>query len=228
MKGYLNIFFLLISCLINAQNFDVDQNAIEEAEMKSALRRTTHQRVNANTGNYDVTYHKLEFTIDPSVANISGIVTTHFEAKENMNQVYFDLTYNMTVSQVLQGGNPVTFSQNTNDELVINLSPALNQGQTGIVEITYSGTPQYSGFDSFEASTHNGDPVLWTLSEPYGSKDWWPCKQDLNDKIDTVDIYITTPRYNSQSEEYVAVANVFNTDLCDRGTGLWKVWSSMF
>ena len=207
MKGYLNIFFLLISCLINAQNFDVDQNAIEEAEMKSALRRTTHQRVNANTGNYDVTYHKLEFTIDPSVANISGIVTTHFEAKENMNQVYFDLTNNMTVSQVLQGGNPVTFSQNTNDELVINLSPALNQGQTGVVEITYFGTPQYSGFDSFEASTHNGDPVLWTLSEPYGSKDWWPCKQDLNDKIDTVDIYITTPRFNSQSEEYVAVAN---------------------
>ncbi|MDP5107258.1 MAG: T9SS type A sorting domain-containing protein, partial [Polaribacter sp.] len=30
---------------------------------------------------------------------------------------------------------------------------------------------------------------------------WWPCKQDLNDKIDAIDVYITTP------QQYVAVSN---------------------
>jgi aminopeptidase N len=34
---------------------------------------------------------------------------------------------------------------------------------------------------------------MWTLSEPYGAKDWWPTKQDLNDKIDSIDLFITTP-----------------------------------
>jgi aminopeptidase N len=49
---------------------------------------------------------------------------------------------------------------------------------------------------------HNGnDPVLWTLSEPFGAKDWWPCKQDLNDKIDNIDVYITAP------SEYKSVSN---------------------
>lgn len=207
MKRLFPSLIILFPFVIFSQTFENDQMEIIEAETKAASHRIYEARVSANTGNYDVKYHKLEFTIDPSIANISGIVTTHFEAKENMTQVTFDLTDNMIVSQVLQNGNPVSFSQNINDELVIDLSTAVNQGQLGIVEITYSGTPQTSGFDSFEASTHNGDPVLWTLSEPYGAKDWWPCKQDLNDKIDSIDVYITTPRYNSESEEYIAVSN---------------------
>jgi aminopeptidase N len=34
---------------------------------------------------------------------------------------------------------------------------------------------------------------MWTLSQPYGAKDWWPCKQSLNDKIDSIDVIIKTP-----------------------------------
>ena len=164
-------------------------------------------RDSPNTGNYNVTYHKLELTVDPSVAFISGIVTTHFQAKENMSEVTFDLADNMTVSQVMQNGNSLSFTQNANDELIITLFQTLNTGQTGIVEITYSGNPISSGFGSFEVNTHNGKPVLWTLSEPYGAKGWWPCKQDLIDKIESIDVYITTPQFNSTSDEYVAVSN---------------------
>jgi hypothetical protein len=51
-----------------------------------------------------------------------------------------------------------------------------------------------SGFGSFIVDEHNGTPVMWTLSEPFGARDWWPCKQDLNDKIDDgIDFYITAP-----------------------------------
>lgn len=207
MKRFLASFLFLFAMLSFGQTFDDHLTELVEAEMKSASNRIISSTANQNTGNYDITYHRLEFTIDPAIANISGVVTTHFTAKENMSQVTFELRNNMVVSQVMQGGNSLTFTQNSNDEVVITLSQLLLQGETGIVEITYSGTPQSSGFDSFEASTHNGDPVLWTLSEPYGAKDWWPCKQDLNDKIDSIDVYITTPTFNSQGEEYIAVAN---------------------
>ena len=207
MKNLLLLISLLFASFTFGQSFDDHLNELIEAEMKSASTRILRSTANQNTGNYDVKYHKLEFTIDPSVANIAGVVTTHFEAKETMSQVTFELTNNMVVSQVMQDGNSLSFTQNSNDELVISLFQTLNQGELGIVEITYSGTPQYSGFDSFESGTHNGDPVLWTLSEPYGAKDWWPCKQDLNDKIDSVDVYLTTPRFNAQNEEYIAVAN---------------------
>ena len=207
MKSCLLILFLFFVSLTFSQTFDEEQGKIIEAEAKSASNRIYNSDANLNTGNYDVKYHKLEFTLDPSVASISGVVTTHFEAKENMNQVTFDLTDNMVVSQVLQNGISQPYIQNTNDELVITLFPPVNTGVTGIVEITYSGNPESSGFGSFEQTTHNGDPVIWTLSEPYGAKGWWPCKQDLNDKIENIDVYITTPQFNSQNEEYVAVSN---------------------
>jgi aminopeptidase N len=206
MKRILLLVFCFITTLTFGQDFNETLNSIREAEAKSALHQMLF-RANPNTGNYNVTYHKLELTVDPSVAFISGIVTTHFQAKENMSEVTFDLADNMTVSQVMQNGNSLSFTQNANDELIITLFQTLNTGQTGIVEITYSGNPISSGFGSFEVNTHNGKPVLWTLSEPYGAKGWWPCKQDLIDKIESIDVYITTPQFNSTSDEYVAVSN---------------------
>ena len=208
MKRYIPLVFLLFVSYSFSQTFDAELELINEAETKSATNRIVQlENRNMNTNNYDVKYHQLEFTVDPSVASISGVVTTHFEAKEVMSEVTFELTANMTVSQVLQDGNTLSYVQNADDELVITLFDTLNAGEMGIVEITYSGNPESSGFGSFEQTTHNGDPIIWTLSEPYGAKGWWPCKQDLNDKIDNIDVYITTPQFNASSEEYIAVSN---------------------
>ena len=198
------MFFLTIK----GQDYQKDFNAIVETESNSA-KQLLNFKANSNTGNYNITYHKLEFNLDPATPLINGVVTTHFIAQENMTQITFDLADNMFVSQVMQNGNSLSFVQNTNDELVITLFSTVYQGNTGIVEITYSGNPISSGFGSFEQSAHgvDSDPIIWTLSEPYGAKGWWPCKQDLNDKIESIDVYITTPQVNPNLKEYVAVSN---------------------
>lgn len=190
-------FFIFISiCKTSAQEII----PISESEAKSAAKKMEF-KANPNTANYNITYHKLEFSVDPAVATISGKVTTTFTALQNMNAVVFDLDNNMIVSGVRQNGNALTFSQNSSNELVINLQAVLNQGNSTSVSITYSGNPTSNGFGSFEVNNHNGTPILWTLSEPYGALGWWPCKQDLNDKIDAIDVYITAPK------QYVAVSN---------------------
>ena len=204
MKKLVLPFLFFISFLSFSQNFRT--NDISEAEAKAASGHFTTMR-NMNTGNYDIKYARLELNINPSQAFMSGKVTSHFEAKENMNSVTFELVNNMTVSQVLQRGTPLSFTQNNDDEVVITLPQMQNQGVLDSLSISYSGNPISSGFGSYEVDTHNGRPVMWTLSEPFGAKAWWPCKQDLIDKIDLLDIYITTPRFNSFNEEYIAVAN---------------------
>ena len=206
MNRILLISFLLLSGLINAQDFQKDFDAIVDSETRNTSQLINF-RANINTGNYDLKYHRLELTVDPTVASISGDITSHFVAKENMDEITFDLKNNMIVSQVLQRGSSLSFTQNVNDELVITLPETLNHGVLDSLTVSYSGTPIVSGFDSFEQSTHNGDPIIWTLSEPYGAKDWWPCKQDLNDKIDEIDVYITAPQFNPSAEEYFAVSN---------------------
>ncbi len=206
MKTLLSLIALFITVHTFGQNYQETFNSIREAEAKAALNRMAF-RANLNTGNYDVKYHRLEFNVDPTQAQISGDVTTYFEAKSPMNQITFDLADNMTVSQVLQRGTPLTFSQNTNDELVINLPVTQNTGVLDSLTISYSGNPVSSGFGSFEVNQHNGKPILWTLSEPYGAKGWWPCKQDLIDKIDNIDVYIASPQFNPDGDPYVAVSN---------------------
>ncbi|MBA3647150.1 MAG: T9SS type A sorting domain-containing protein [Chitinophagales bacterium] len=51
-------------------------------------------------------------------------------------------------------------------------------------------------------------PVIWTLSEPFGAKDWWPCKQSLNDKIDSIDIIVTCPRDYRDGSNGVLISEV--------------------
>ena len=199
MKNLIFFLFLFFGHIISSQvNTSFEQ--IVEAETKAA-HKIINYKANINTSNYDLTYHRFDWNIDPAVAFISGNVTSTFTAKEDLSEVTFDLADNMTVSGVTQNGTALTYSQNANDELIITLAQMLLQGQSTTVVITYSGNPISSGFGSFEQTTHNGAPIIWTLSEPYGAKGWWPCKQDLNDKIDAIDVYITTP------QQYVAVSN---------------------
>ncbi len=206
MKMRLLFIFCLFSSPFFGQDFNETLKSIRTAEASSAMKKML-QKANINTGNYDVKYHRLEFNLNPSVAAISGNVTTYFEAKENLSQITLELTNNMVVSQVLQRGNALSFSQNANDEVVVTLPTVQNLGVLDSLTVTYSGNPVSSGFGSFEQNQHNGDPVIWTLSEPYGAKGWWPCKQDLNDKVDSVDVFITTPRFNPSNAEYIAVSN---------------------
>ena len=215
MKITLLSLLFLTSFLSFSQDFRT--NDISEAEAKAASGYFTTVR-NMNTGNYDIKYARLELNINPAQASMSGKVTSHFIAKENMNAITFELVNNMTVSEVLQRGTPLSFTQNSDDEVVIILPEMQNQGVLDSLSISYSGNPISSGFGSYEVDTHNGRPVMWTLSEPFGAKAWWPCKQDLIDKIDLLDIYITSPRFNSFNEEYIAVANGLELSQTINGT----------
>ncbi len=174
---------------------------IAETEKISAAK-TMNLAVNPNTLNYDVTYHKLEFTVDPAVYFITGKVTTTYTAISNMTSLTFDLSNTLIVSSVKINNSALVFSQNTN-ELVIPLPTTQTAGTQATVEIIYAGAPPQNGFFAFTSSTHGTPPtpVMYTLSEPFGARDWWPCKQDLNDKIDAIDVYITAPA------QYVGVSN---------------------
>lgn len=200
MKKTYFLFLLFFGLFCKAQNQQDNLSEIVNSEMKSASK-LMNLAINPNTLNYDVTYHKLEFTVDPEVYFITGKVTTTFTALANMNNVTFDLANEMTVTSVIGNSQNLSFVQNGNDELIITLPTTQTTGTSATVEIIYSGAPPSGGFGSFAVTTHGSSPVMWTLSEPFGARDWWPCKQDLNDKISSIDVYITAP------SQYVAVSN---------------------
>lgn len=201
-KSYLIVLLaVMISGYAQKKESQTQDIAILEQKMVS---KKMNLRVNPNTQNYDITYHELRFSVDPANYYISGVVTTTFTALSDLSTITFDLTNQLTVSSVTKDGAPLTFVQNVDNELVITLPTVLNSNTSATVVISYSGAPA-NGEQAFTKSIHNGSPVLYTLSEPYGARDWWPCKQDLNDKADSIDVYITAP------SQYISVANGIET-----------------
>lgn len=181
------------------QNHNHENGQIAESERKSATN-VMNAVANVNTQNYDVKYHRMRFTVDPATLFIAGEVTTHYRATQNLNKVTFDLNNSLTVSSVLHHGTPISFTQNTSKELVITLPATQNANVLDSLTINYSGIPT-SNEGSFTKYTHAGVAGFYTLSEPFGARDWWPCKQDLNDKVDNIDVYLTMP------SQYVGVSN---------------------
>ena len=195
-------FPLFFSLLFVADLFP--QVCWEKSELDAIAAREAHAhsigsaKSSAPDRNYDIHYQRFDLHVDPAVRWIEGSITHHFTALEDLDQLIFDLSDTLTVSSILFQGEAIGFTQQS-DSLIIPIALAANA--TDSITIAYSGVPPGTGFGSFVQTEHEGVPVIWTLSEPYGAKDWWPCKQDLQDKADSIDLFITTP------EAYRAVSN---------------------
>ena len=186
---YLFIFFMM-SNVAFAQSINPDGIAAMEA--KGHQRLIHGAELSFASANFDVKYYRCRWEVDPAVRYIRGEVTMYFTMTAAGTDITLDLMAPLAADSVKQRSNTLSFSQNTNS-LQINFPVALMAGVLDSVTIYYKGEPPSTGFGSFVQSIHNGTPVLWTLSEPYGSRDWWPCKNGLDDKADSIDIFIVHP-----------------------------------
>ena len=194
MKKFYSLFIVLFSVnIIFGQLFNIDRKGIIESEKNKNLKSILDVNVNPNTLNYDLQYVRLELDLDPTQQYISGIVTSHFKMLQNSPDIYFDLKNNLTVSNVKYHGQDLTFQQLSSDEIRIYFPSTLSAQTTDSLSITYSGIPSTVEQAFVATTTPAGDPILATLSEPFGAKQWWPTKQSMNDKIEKLDIKISAP-----------------------------------
>jgi len=185
---------------VNAQEYGSDK--IWMRELINNESRSFNKKYNFNsthTSNYDIKFHRLELNIDPDIFYISGGITTYFIPNSSLENIKFDFTDVLSVDEVLYNGESLSFLQDE-DILTCTFNSQLPTGKLDSIKVIYSGAPE-SGIDGISKSFHNNTPIISTLSEPYGAKDWWPCKQDLIDKIDSIEVIIKTPK------EYRAVSN---------------------
>ncbi len=139
------------------------------------MERINHERIanSANgtlaSNNFEVKYYRCEWEVDPAVYYITGKVTAYFVMTASSSSISFDLMSSMTVDSVKQRTTLLT-KLHSNNVLQVNLPGTLNAGILDSVSIYYKGPPANTGFGSFVQTTHAGAPIIWTLSEPYGSR----------------------------------------------------------
>ena len=139
----------------------------------------------ASQENFDVTKYLVSLDFDEAAETIAGSVSmTATSLVNGLQLVELNLLDNMVVSIVTVAAWGQAFSHQ-NDILTITLTDAVDVGESFTVKINYSGSPTSSGFGSFGWNKYNpggeGEAV-WSLSEPNGARNWWPCKDRPDDK----------------------------------------------
>lgn len=162
------------------------QKADRYASFSSPPRAQTQ-----NQTDYDVTFYDIDIDLDAATSTIDGMVTMVATVlSDSITSVDVDLASTFTVASVISPPLKLNFTH-ANDLLTVSLgSHHAYQGETVILTIYYSGPPDYS-YGAFGFDDHAGSPMIWSLSEPFGARSWWPCKDVPSDKADSVDIHIT-------------------------------------
>jgi Peptidase family M1 domain/Secretion system C-terminal sorting domain len=199
--------------LLTAVLFFIQSVFAQDSIRQSYHRRTADQPGNTPTvenstgnsgtgANIDVVYYRCDWTIDPSTSkNIAGTVTTYFKTTTtNVSQITFDLNNTVFGAPVAKyHGITCVSSFPSTDIFRMTLPAAIAvSGTLDSVSITYSGTPpavnsQEEGFQRGELPAASGNWYIYTLSESYEERDWWPSKSDMQDKADSLDINVTVP-----------------------------------
>jgi aminopeptidase N len=219
MKKIYFLILMLTVCVAVAQKPDpdfTDKKAFQDAQSFLKSARFIEAEGNADT---DLTYQRLNFSVDPAVSAISGSVFSQVKyKKDNVSILRFDLNSVLTVDSVRYNQKKIAFAHSAN-KISITLPAPMAKNSTATTEIFYHGTPSQSGFGAFFTGRHNNIPILWTLSEPYGAMDWWPCKESLSDKIDSLDVFVTSPSQYKAASNGKLISDVVSDS---KRTAHWK------
>ncbi len=198
MKNLFTAILLLLNCFLFSQgdhtvSWDLEDIICKEQE-STEKRISYRNQQNEFAYQTDMHYQVMNWEINPSAKFISGDVTYYFKSRiADLTSLVLDMSNSLQVISVTRNGSQLQYTHTPDQLLTIELGKTLGENQFDTVTVDYEGVPPSNGFGSFEQGTHAGAPIIWTLSEPYGARDWWPNKQDLIDKIDSCDIFITTP-----------------------------------
>jgi len=154
-----------------------------------------NQPIRAEEANSSQVPHAMQvhWYLNPATRYIRGELTYAVFYQSNFASILeLRLAVPLEVSGVLVNNEQVAVERN--DELVSIPIPLSAEGAYLQIELSYEGVPSNNGFGSFQIdSSFENNPVLWTLSEPDYSSDWWPCPSKRNVKLDTLEVFTHTP-----------------------------------
>ncbi len=142
----------------------------------------------------DVTTYELDVRVTGARGTLAGRVMTEATIVGSpATAITVDLSRFITVDSVRLAGSPVAHTH-SGDILSVTLPRTYGVGERLSWTVFYHGTPGATGFGSYTDSIRtNGTRWVFTLSEPYGARDWWPCVDHPTDKADSVEVRITCP-----------------------------------
>ena len=174
MKNILFATLLLLTTLINAQNFS------RKDSLQGSLRfeRTC----------FDVLHYELNLTVHPDQKKIEGSNQIKFKVVENTQKIQIDLFENMPIDSIVWNQQQLHYKREF-DAVFIYFPNELHTNQIENIHFYYHGNPivaKNAPWDGgFVWSTDkNGKPFIGVAVQGTGSSLWFPVKDHQSDEPD--------------------------------------------
>jgi len=189
-----------------AKDYIDDVNILKTKDFKPvfSLKDSLRGALRPERTCYDVYYYNLTLKILPESKSIEGRNEIYFTTMQNTIRIQVDLTGKLQIDSITCKGRELNFTR-IFDAVFVDFDDTLPAGKDLILAVSYSGTPREAPSPPWNGGFvwKNNKKRQWTgvACEHLGASAWWPCKDYLGDKPDSMCINIQVPT------GYQAIAN---------------------
>jgi len=168
--------------------------------LKDSLRGALRPERNC----YDVYFYNLMVKILPEKKSIAGSNDIYFTTTLATKEIQIDLAENLKIVSISHKGKKLKFKRKY-DAVFVYFDLELPANEKDMIHVVYKGVPREAPNPPWNAGfvwkKNNGDWLIGVSCEQLGASAWWPCKDHLSDKPDSMEINIQVPT------GYQAIAN---------------------
>jgi len=145
---------------------------------------------------FDVYYYNLTVKVIPKKKSIEGENKIYFKVNETTNRIQIDLFDNLKVESIFWEKGELAYKR-IHNAIFIEFGELLNPEEHHSITIQYSGVPieaprpPWNG--GFVWSKNKGKHWIGVACEHMGASSWWPNKDHLSDKVDSMTINLQVP-----------------------------------
>jgi hypothetical protein len=146
---------------------------------------------------YDVLFYGLDLTVLPETKSVRGSNLIRFKVMHDFDSLQVDLHANLPIDSILYHGKALAYRREYN-AVFIGLPAIVKQGSIDSLCVVYHGTPLEPDLVNLRGGIFwmwNKAKKLWieSVTQGVGANVYWPCKDHLSDRPDSMRIAVTIP-----------------------------------
>jgi aminopeptidase N len=180
-----------------------------KARRTSALAQYLAPQPTPNELLYNVLHYTIDVAINPSTRYIEGSVKVRIRPLAGpLTHIELDADDVLTISGVRKAPGDTLEWARSSGLVTVDFSAAVSPADSVEIEILYNGNPALSTDPGLFFASASGYPLIYSLSEPYSARSWWPCKDYPDDKA-TFDLYfsVPTPLFATSNGTYIGFSD---------------------
>ncbi len=146
---------------------------------------------------YDVLFYGLDVTVLPETRSVRGSNMIRFRVVNDFDRLQVDLHANLPIDSILYHGRALSYTREYN-AVFITLPSMVKAGSIDSLCVVYHGAPLEPDLVNLRGGIFwlwNKDKKIWieSVTQGVGANVYWPCKDHLSDRPDSMRISVTVP-----------------------------------